>query len=461
LPGTDGFFTPKRLSHLPNHQSLEAQMALRIMRGMITSGAFNHSRCTAGCDCEPFLYQVNATDNTHIDLARRIGASSAVLLKNDRGVLPLDVATARVALVGSACSARHAINVDHADWMTGDYYVVGGSGRVVSDRAISIRDALVQRGLQVAASLSDDADDALALVETHRATVIVACGGGTTHENGDRPSLRLDQHDLLVSLSRAARDLQRVPPMPPLVVAVMAPGQVATAPWSVGASAVVTLFLAGQETGNAWADVLLGEVNPAGKLPVTFPLDEDDMTPPCEGESTNNCVYTERLDVGWRRLIHKPVGFAFGHGLSYTRFAYQWVARPTLTNAMSSDDANPQGGPHLTSNTSVQVRMVVRVRNTGSVPGAEVAQLYMRYPSSAGEPPLVLRGFAKTSVLVPNEEHDVEFVVDTRGLSFWSAGSGIGGASQGDRGWQIARGEFDYLVGSSSRDWRLNATLHL
>jgi len=133
----------------------------------------------------------------------------------------------------------------------------------------------------------------------------------------------------------------------------------------------------------------------------------------------------------------------------------------------------------------------VRVRNTGSVPGAEVAQLCarvlwlehwtgrcasflahspavscfvwtdMRYPSSAGEPPLVLRGFAKTSVLVPNEEHDVEFVVDTRGLSFWSAGSGIGGASQGDRGWQIARGEFDYLVGSSSRDWRLNATLHL
>lgn len=151
LPGTDGLFTPKRLDHLPNHQSLEAQMALRILRGMLMSGAFNRSRCTAGCDCEPFLYQVNATNSAHVALARRIGASSAVLLKNDGGVLPLNVAAARVALVGSACSARHAINVDHADWMTGDYYVVGGSGRVVSNRAISIHDALVQRGVQVMA----------------------------------------------------------------------------------------------------------------------------------------------------------------------------------------------------------------------------------------------------------------------------------------------------------------------
>jgi len=343
--------------------------------------------------------------------------------------------------------------------MTGDYYVVGGSGRVVSNRAISIHDALVQRGVQVAVSLSDNADDALALVETHRATVIVACGGGTTHENEDRPSLQLDQHGLLVGLSRAARDPQRVPPMPPLVVAVMAPGQVAVAPWSTGASAVAALFLAGQETGNAWADVLLGDVNPAGKLPVTFPLHEDDMTPPCEGPSANHCVYTERLDVGWRRLIHKPVGFAFGHGLSYTRFEYRWATRPALSNIMNVDDAHQQNGSQLATNSSVQVGMSVRVRNIGSVPGAEVAQLYMRYPPVAGEPPLVLRGFVKTPVLAPNEEHLVAFAVDARGLSFWSAGSGPGDASQGDRGWQIARGDFEYIVGSSSRDWRLNATL--
>lgn len=237
-----------------------------------------------------------------------------------------------------------------------------------------------RRRSQVAVSLSDNADDALALVETHRATVIVACGGGTTHENEDRPSLQLDQHGLLVGLSRAARDPQRVPPMPPLVVAVMAPGQVAVAPWSTGASAVAALFLAGQETGNAWADVLLGDVNPAGKLPVTFPLHEDDMTPPCEGPSANHCVYTERLDVGWRRLIHKPVGFAFGHGLSYTRFEYRWATRPALSNIMNVDDAHQQNGSQLATNSSVQVGMSVRVRNIGSVPGAEVAQLCARGP---------------------------------------------------------------------------------
>lgn len=105
------------------------------------------------------------------------------------------------------------------------------------------------------------------------------------------------------------------------------------ADWAANASGAIAMFLAGEETGNAAASVLLGSVNPSAKLPVTLPLREADVTPPC---TQPGCRYSEGLAVGWRGLHGRPVAFAFGHGLSYTAFEYSW-ASPSEIEISSAD----------------------------------------------------------------------------------------------------------------------------
>jgi len=368
-----------------------------------------------------------------------------VLLKNERNVLPIR-RHARVALVGSACSKPHAIDVATADWREGDYYVTGGSGRVVAppERAFSIKRALegrrADRGISLSVSETDSVEEALAAIAPASGEgaveVVIACGGGVTSESYDRPSLRLDQDDFLTQLGAA---LAATPGAPPLVVLAMAPGQI-VAPWATHASAAVAMFLAGQETGRAWAAVLLGDVSPSGKLPVTFPAAEEDMVPPCDGES---CEYSEQLRVGWRNLVDRPVAFAFGHGLSYTNFSYGWRAPSSAEGASEAEGV---------SEAEVAMRLHVDVANTGATPGAEVAQLYVSFPPSAAEPPLVLRGFFKTAVLAPGEVAPLEFTLSPRDLSTWSTASA---------GWVRARGLFTFFVGGSSRDLRISRSVQL
>lgn len=433
MPGNDGYFDREKLAALPEAEELQIKMATRVVRGMLSSGAWNTSACTAGCDCKPLLYDANATSDAHVQLARRVAAASAVLLKNDpiysehfeqaERALPLRRG-ARVALVGSACGAPHSIDVESVDWAAGDYYVVGGSGRVVSDRAVTIRAALERRGVSLVVSSSDRLGEALAAAAN--ADVVLACGSGVTRESEDRRTLRLDQHELLTGLAQAASTGELAVPY---VVAVMAPGQVAAAPWSDWAHAVVAMFLAGQETGNAWADVLLGDVNPSGKLPVTFPREDADATPPCR--SGGRCVYSEGLHYGWRGMLARPerVAFAFGAGLSYTSFEYSWGALP-VRDVVEGTTA-----------------LAVDVRNGGGVAGAEVVQLYVRYPEAADEPPLVLKGFAKTRVLQPGESQTLSLTLSARQLMIW------------DGEWRAVSGSFGLIVGSDSTDVRLEAEL--
>ena len=145
----------------------------------------------------------------------------------------------------------------------------------------------------------------------------------------------------------------------------------------------------------------------------------------------------------------EAVAFSFGHGLSYTSFSYAWLATPVLA---------PDGS----------VSLSVLVNNTGAVAGAEVAQLYLRYPQSAGEPDLVLRGFEKTPVLPPAATHRITFTLSPRDLSVWTAtphsgAQGDGDAAAGDSApagsWVRASGSFTMIVGSGSRDHRLEAEL--
>lgn len=426
-PGTDGYFSEPAL-----RPELVKNMAFRVLRGMLSCGAFDSFSCMVGCDCEPLMMEANATSSEHVALARRIAAESAVLLLNRdlpstskivsptrKRALPLQPHDA-VALLGSVCDSRHSIDVEKDDWTASDYYVMGGSGRVVSDRAVSIRQGLEARNVRIQASLTDDVDDAVAAMSG--ADIALVCAGTSSSEFRDRPDLLLDQHSFLTAVAKKAKI--------PLVVAAIAPGPILVSGWAENSSAVMTMFLAGQETGNAWADVLLGDVNPSGKLPVTFPADMSEIIQPC---TSDRCEYSEGLFSGWRGLISSPVAFPFGHGLSYTEFEYSWSIPPTYDHSTQ------------------QISMIARIHNQGSLGGADVVQLYVSFPKHAKEPERVLRDFAKTPILQPGEEYTVTFVLTVeKHLSIW-----------GTQGWVPVAGNFIVAIGPSSRQLPLQHTVRI
>jgi len=254
------------------------------------------------------------------------------------------------------------------------------------------------------------------------ADVGIICGATTATEGNDRKNLNVDQDGFISQI------LSLVPKSVPVIVLLQTPGPVLT-DWRVNASAIINMFLAGQETGNAWADVLFGDVNPSGRLPVTFPISESDTIQPC---SSVTCDYSEGLFVGYRGMSKKDVAFPFGHGLSYTEFSYSWITAPTTQGCDSS---------HLAC-------LEFNVRNTGKRDGSEVTQIYLTFPAESGEPDVQLRGFQKI-FLHTGDNVGVKFGFSKRDLSIWNTGS---------KSWEIVTGKFVVNVGASSRDLRLQGS---
>ena len=446
MPGNDHIFDEIYLSAARANLS---EMAGRIVSGMLSAGppplgAYASPACTVGCDCEETLLHANATSDEHAQLANEMAAAAAVLLKNaevPRGsayggvtgrALPLP-AGATVALIGSACNASHDIDAMMQHYAIGDYYVVGGSGRVLSPQPVSLLAALSSRGANFVLSLSDDISSGQAA--RSQADVAIACAGALATESSDRPTLALDQAALLEGLAAGSSTT-------PLVVLAYAPGPFLTSPWAAGAAAILTMFLSGQATGFAAADVLQGVVNPSGRLPMALPLSAADGVQVC---TTAECEFDEGLDVGWRGQHTQPVAFPFGHGLSYTTFNYSWTQAPSVVAAGSGGSRSPSDG------SNVAVSLQVEVGNTGSAAGREVVQVYLAFPESAGEPPLVLRAFERTALLASAETAVLSFALTSRDLSTWQPGFG----------WALARGSFEVVVGAHSRDQRLRATFAL
>lgn len=435
MPGNDGFFSNSSLSVLPPARLND--MATRVLTGMAMSGAWKGAetnQCRVGCNCGPMLYGVNATSTVHTTLARTLAANSAVLLKNSpRSVsqagglraLPLQPGE-HVAVLGNACMQKPDPEAMVGDFIRGDYYVVGGSGRVLSPHTVSVLEGLQSRGLHISASTAENLEAAATAMRG--ADIAVICGGAASAESIDRTSLRLDNEAFLTQAIHLANTMGV-----PAVVLALVPGAI-VAPWRHAAHGVLAMFLSGQETGNAAADVLMGIVTPSGKLPVTFPEKEQDALWPCPASSwpwsAAKCSYTERLRGGWHVYDGKPVAFPFGFGLSYTDFEY----------GISQDWSAPVRGSDVR-------HLIIRVRNAGSVAGAEVVQLYLRFPNEeADEPDMLLRGFQKTPVLLPGEGHEITLSLTRRDLSVWDAKL---------HAWRQPIGHFSTFVGASSRDLRL------
>ena len=206
---------------------------------------------------------------------------------------------------------------------------------------------------------------------------------------------------------------------------------VAMEPWLDKVPAVLEAFFPGQECGTAIASVLFGSVNPSGKLPDTFPrcLEDNPAFANYPGKK-GRVLYGEGIFVGYRHYDAREIEplFPFGHGLSYTSFKY---------SNLKVSPAKARAGD--------KIKVSVDVKNTGKVPGKEVVQVYVSdIVSSVPRPPKELKAFKKVA-LSPGETKTVAFTLTKEVLSFYDVKL---------KDWAAEPGDFEILVGSSSRDIR-------
>ncbi|MGW6916460.1 glycoside hydrolase family 3 C-terminal domain-containing protein [Kitasatospora sp. NPDC054939] len=351
--------------------------------------------------------------------ARAAAVAGTVLLRNQQSVLPLDAARlGSVAVLGPWADRAY----------TGGY----GSSHVTPypEHTVTPRQGIAARvgsGVTVRHHKGDDAEAAARLAAASDVAVVVV--GDEETEGADRSTLALTAADdaLVRAVARAN----------PRTVVVLNTGGPVTMPWLEEVPAVVEAWYPGEQSGAALADVLFGDADPAGRLPVTFPTSEA-ATPigdPAQYPGVDGAYhYTERLGVGYRWYDAAGVApmFPFGHGLSYTTFGY---ANLTVE------------GPDAAG----RVRVGFDVTNRGGRTGTEVPQLYLAFPGAAGEPPQQLKGFDKVT-LAPGASRHVEIRLDRESFAHWNPQV---------HGWEVAGGRYGITVGASSRAPRLTGAVQV
>ena len=271
-------------------------------------------------------------------------------------------------------------------------------------------------------------------VKLAKASDVVVLIAGLTHEweaeGFDRVDMKLPgrQDELIERVVKANKN----------TIIVLNAGSALEMPWLDKVPAVVQLWYNSQEQGNALADVLFGDVNPSGKLPTTFPVRLQDNPAYINYPGENGKVrYGEGIFVGYRYYDKKEIEplFPFGYGLSYTTFNY--------SNLRLSAKS-------LTPNELLKVR--VDVTNTGKVAGKEVVQLYVRdVQSTLARPEKELKAFAKVE-LAPKQTKTVTLALDREAFWYFDVMRNA---------WMTEPGDFEILVGASSRDIRLRETFTL
>ena len=372
---------------------------------------------------EETLAQDYAYDKqAHHDLARRVAEEGIVLLKNENQTLPI-VENAKIALLGhfakkpryqgGGSSLTNATMVDNLyDEMVkrvGKANVLYAHGFPEKDKA-PLDEALLAEALEVSA----------------KADVVVILVGVAVSEGGDQPSMKLPaSHQALI---------EKVSAVHKKVVVLLSNGNPLEMPWADKVPAILEGYLAGQAGAGAQADILLGNVNPSGKIAETFPIKlEDNPSHPYFPGGPSTVEYRESIYVGYRYYdtAKQNVLFPFGHGLSYTTFEYR-----DLHVQVKNDSA----------------KITLKVKNTGRVAGKDAVQVYVRdVESTPFRPSKELKGFAKVH-LNPNEEKDVTIELNRRAFAFYDV-------TQKD--WIVEAGDFEILVGASSRDICLTTTIRL
>ncbi|WP_051214968.1 beta-glucosidase family protein [Granulicoccus phenolivorans] len=429
MPSSGGLNTDRIVAAVRSGELAEADVdraATRVLTLVARAGE-------AGTDPAPVDFAA------HHALAREVAAAVAVLLTNN-GVLPLDPAALdATVLIGELARTPR--------------YQGAGSSKVNPTRLVSILDALTERGLDLPYApgyrLAEAADapgqdssdeqlrtDAVDLARGRTAVLVLGLPAADESEGYDRDHLELpeSQRSLLAEVAAVADR----------VVVLLAHGAVVTvAEWIDHADAVLDLWLGGQAGGQAAVDLLLGEATPSGRLAESIPRTLAQVPAQLNFPGANQVVrYGEGLFIGYRGLdaTGAEVSFPFGHGLTYTTFAFGdlTVTTTPITDATALD--------------AVVIRVEAYVSNTGDRAGVAVPQLYLGRPGSAiARPPRELRDFARIP-LEPGATARVEFTLTRRALSHWDTARG---------GWAVEPGPAEIAVGASSRDLPLTATVEV
>jgi beta-glucosidase len=370
----------------------------------------------------------------HRATAQRIAEESMVLLKNDNHALPLNVSNlTSVAVIGENAVRHNAAGFFGAGVKT-MYEVtpLDGIEQLVGSRA----NVTYAAGYSRFSSDSNLVERAVAAARQADVAIVVAGLNHSRHqddEGWDRDDLRLPygQDELIQQVFRAN---------PRTIVVLVSGPAIELGPWLAQVPAVLQAHYSGMEGGHALARILFGEVNPSGKLSVTYP--KQLMDSPAHALNTypgtnGTLFYKEGLLVGYRWFDAKNIEplFPFGYGLSYTTFEYSNL------KLVPGQDAN-----------SPMVTATFDITNTGSRAGAEVAELYIHpdHPS-VSRPPKELKGFKKIS-LKPGQKQTVSIPLDQRAFAFYDPAKS---------GWVSEAGDYKIEIGGSSRDVRLQDGFHL
>ena len=386
----------------------------------------------------------------HFDAARQIGTEGIVLLKNDPvkrqqpALLPIDPsryekilvvgdnATRRLTEGGGSSELKVKHEISPLQGLAERYgdkivytqgYAAGRPRYGKVDKPRVDTDSLYRKAVELAA----DAD-----------LVIFVGGLNKNHEQDCEAGDRV-QYSLPFGQDRLIPELAKVNPN---LVLVLISGNAVEMKWVDEIPAIVQAWYLGSEAGHALADVLSGTVNPSGKLPISFPVKLTDngahsFDALCYPGDSLHVVYKEDILVGYRWHDTKkiPALFPFGHGLSYTTFTYGKAA-------LSSTDMTADGS----------ITVTVPVKNTGSLPGKEVVQLYVGdNKSSLPRPQKELKAFDKIA-LNPGEEKTVTFTITADDLKYFD---------DARHEWVAEPGKFTLYIGSSSTDIRTKGSFTL
>ncbi len=384
------------------------------------------------------------------DVAQSVEEKSIVLLKNQNAILPLNRASVhRIAVIGGHADVGMISGGGSAqvDPPGGNAIMPPGQGATRWQEHIWFPTSPVKalRAAMPEAQIEFDAgkDLSAAAKLAKSADVAIVFAYQWESEGMDLPNLSLpDEQDELIA---------RVAEANPRTIVVLETGTAVKMPWIDKVQGVVEAWYAGSSGHKALANVLTGEVNPSAKLAMTFPASEADLPRPTipplpprdKGQGTGavngethvsssySVTYSEGAKVGykWYRAEHKPVLFPFGFGLSYTTYSYSG-----LRVEQEKD----------------QTTVSFSVRNTGKRPGAEIAQVYVALPETAGENFRRLAGWQRVE-LKPGESKIVSVAIDPQMLSIYD---------EQKSGWTLLPGSYRVFAGSSEADTPLEETLH-
>lgn len=367
-----------------------------------------------------YRYDVEA----HHQLACQAATQSAVLLKNEGNVLPLTSLT-KLAIIGSMAQKMR--------------YQGNGSSLINPLRLEHPLDVLHERAIKFSyapgySRLSEVVDERLLTeackIAQEAETVLVFLGLTELAESEgfDRTHMRLPANQNVL--------LERLATMDKKLIVVLFGGSPVELPWIEKVKAVLNMYLPGQAGGRAVVDLLLGDANPSGKLAETYPLRYEDTASARYFPGNRQSVeYRESIFVGYRYFdtAHQEVLFPFGHGLSYTTFIYSDLI--LSTSQLRDQDA---------------LQVSVTLTNTGARAGEEIVQLYVHDKvSSVFTAEKELKAFQKV-LLQPGEHGTLAFSLKKRDFAFYDV-------TRAD--WVVESGEFEILVGASSRDIRLRASI--